>query len=157
MPLRIFEPSNRNGLRSHHCGGCVECCRAMAVPELPKPEFTTCPHQEPGGCGIYATRPEPCVSFRCGYITRWLDKYGSEARPDRCKVIAWGMKGTVWGDVLTLSECVPYATQQGIGARMLADMAATQLVLVVNKRSRQLCGPPQVVAEAKRKMRGDIV
>lgn len=154
MPLRIFEPANRNGLRSLHCGGCTECCRAMAIPEIDKPEFSRCPHQEPQGCGIYTERPAPCVSFKCGYITRWLDKYGGEARPDRCKVIVWGMKDSPWGDVLTLSECVPGATTRGIGGIMLSDMSATQLVLVVNKQVKQLCGPPQVVAEAKRRMRG---
>ncbi len=151
MSLSAKWPFNRDGLRSLHCNGCTECCRVLAVKDIEKPAFTRCPHQINGGCAVHSEHPASCKSFHCAYVTRWLDGYGEAARPDRCKVIVWGMRGTRWGDIVAVSECVPGAASCGIGARIVRDLAAKQLVLVIGRRASRLTGPADQVAEARNK------
>jgi hypothetical protein len=51
------------------CDGCTLCCKVMGVHALAKPQGTWCRHCRIGaGCGIYAERPEECVTFNCGYL-----------------------------------------------------------------------------------------
>jgi hypothetical protein len=51
------------------CDGCTLCCKVMGVHQLAKPQGTWCKHCRIGvGCGIYAERPEECVTFNCGYL-----------------------------------------------------------------------------------------
>jgi hypothetical protein len=63
------------------CDGCTLCCKVLAIPEVPTAKDTWCRHaKKHAGCGIYATRPEPCRTFRC----LWLDGLLPEwARPDK--------------------------------------------------------------------------
>lgn len=58
----------------------------LGIKEIDKPERTPCPNcVTGGGCGIYATRPEVCREFYCGYLAlpfvdpRWF--------PDDCGMV----------------------------------------------------------------------
>jgi hypothetical protein len=64
------------------CGTCALCCKVYDVPALEKPAGTWCKHCNPGkGCGIHATRPDPCRAFHCLWMT--TDFLGPEWKPDR--------------------------------------------------------------------------
>jgi len=47
------------------CGDCQACCDLIGVQELGKPYATKCQHQCPGGCAIYAVRPQGCKDYEC--------------------------------------------------------------------------------------------
>lgn len=47
------------------CGDCQACCDLVGVEEIGKPYATKCQHQCPGGCAIYATRPQGCKVYEC--------------------------------------------------------------------------------------------
>ena len=70
------------------CGGCNACCVALTIddPALRKIQGYRCPHSAPDKrCGIYATRPQMCRAFFCG----WL-QYGwvrETLRPDTSGVL----------------------------------------------------------------------
>jgi len=54
---------------SRSCAGCTACCFLLEVPDVPKPCFQACPHQQDGvGCTIYDKRPEPCADYGCLWI-----------------------------------------------------------------------------------------
>jgi hypothetical protein len=62
------------------------CCKLLAIDELAKPLDRWCAHCKPGkGCGIYDTRPPPCRTFFCGWMTD--GGFGPEWRPDRAKFL----------------------------------------------------------------------
>jgi hypothetical protein len=69
------------------CGSCSLCCKLPYVPAVNKPIDTWCRHCNPGrdGCRIYATRPDTCRDFICG----WLGdlSLGDEWFPARCKMM----------------------------------------------------------------------
>jgi hypothetical protein len=70
------------------CDGCTVCC---IVPPIRSPAFskqsnTRCQHcTEPGGCGIYLNRPQPCRDFECGW--RSLSFLDDRWKPDRCGIM----------------------------------------------------------------------
>ena len=80
------------------CGGCTACCSTLAVRELGLPNWTRCPHVRTPpdaftGCSIYATRPNSCRAWICGWrAADWAD----DCRPDRCGVIVDPMPDLVW-------------------------------------------------------------
>jgi hypothetical protein len=57
------------------CKDCSLCCRVHLTVEAGQKPGGWCPHCRPGagGCSIYATRPEPCRTFVCGYLTNDVD------------------------------------------------------------------------------------
>ena len=64
------------------CGECRACCEMRGRrPYVPAPEVNgACPLLCEKGCGIYATRPETCRQYLCG----WRAGLGVEGdRPDR--------------------------------------------------------------------------
>jgi hypothetical protein len=67
------------------CGECTECCCAVSVEELKKPNWTRCEHEGRGGCAIYSCRPNSCRIYCCLWRSALLD--GDENRPDRLGVI----------------------------------------------------------------------
>lgn len=75
----IFGPN----VRGRSCGACKACCTLVPV-QLGlaewKPHNVRCRHLTSRGCGIYATRPRPCVVWSC----RWLMDPDTAAirRPD---------------------------------------------------------------------------
>jgi hypothetical protein len=61
------------------------CCK---LPEIPwvenKPRGVWCKHCKPGhGCGIWETRPQPCVDFHCEWVRDAT--LGDEWKPDRAR------------------------------------------------------------------------
>jgi hypothetical protein len=70
------------------CGECNVCCVALTIddPELQKVQGYRCPHaQADHSCGIYATRPQACRAFYCGW--RRLKWVREPLRPDRSGVL----------------------------------------------------------------------
>ena len=65
------------------CGTCNVCCVALTIddPELRKPQGYRCKNTLPDkSCAIYASRPQTCRSFYCGY--RRLKWVRDTLRPD---------------------------------------------------------------------------
>jgi len=65
------------------CGACNVCCVALTIddPELRKPQGYRCRNTLPDkSCAIYASRPQTCRNFYCGY--RRLKWVRDTLRPD---------------------------------------------------------------------------
>jgi Fe-S-cluster containining protein len=65
------------------CGTCNVCCVALTIddPELQKPQGYRCRNTLPDkSCAIYATRPQTCRAFYCGW--RRLKWIRETLRPD---------------------------------------------------------------------------
>ena len=65
------------------CGTCNVCCVALTIddPELRKPQGYRCRNTLPDkSCAIYASRPQTCRTFYCGY--RRLKWVRDTLRPD---------------------------------------------------------------------------
>ncbi len=69
------------------CGACTVCCTVPAIdnPQIQKAAGATCRHCD-AGCAIYATRPDVCVGYFCGW--RQLEILGEDWRPDKSGVFA---------------------------------------------------------------------
>jgi hypothetical protein len=70
------------------CGSCNVCCVALTIddPELQKPQGYRCRNAQPdNSCAIYATRPQTCRSFFCGW--RQLKWIREALRPDHSGVL----------------------------------------------------------------------
>lgn len=65
---------------SRTCGGCTECCMAVAVAELEKPYFARCRFQNGSGCSAYSARPRSCRQYNCAWLQGMLEE---EMRPDK--------------------------------------------------------------------------
>jgi hypothetical protein len=60
-----------SGYRS--CGTCNLCCTVQGVAEIAKPINVKCSHLNTmGRCGIYATRPESCRTYKCLWLRGYL-------------------------------------------------------------------------------------
>ena len=71
-----------------HCGECTVCCTTLHIhtTEFEKPPGVRCPHlRAEGGCSIYATRPDACRTYHCGW--RYLGFLSDTWRPDRSGVL----------------------------------------------------------------------
>lgn len=74
------------------CGPCTACCDGWLSTNINgaivKPGHP-CPHSTPGGCAIYATRPQyPCRDFVCGWM-RWDSPLPEWMRPSECGAIVF--------------------------------------------------------------------
>jgi hypothetical protein len=72
-----------NLVAGRECGTCNVCCVALTIddPELQKPQGYKCSHAErDNSCAIYATRPQTCRAFFCGW--RQLKWIRETMRPD---------------------------------------------------------------------------
>ena len=70
------------------CGPCTACCVHLMVhsTEFTKLQGVVCPNCElERGCKIYATRPQPCRDFICGWRT--MAQFDEHWRPDKSGVI----------------------------------------------------------------------
>lgn len=76
---------NRTPGRS--CGDCSECCEAVGVEELNKPNNEHCQHQCAAGCAIYGEHPPSCRTFRCFWLS---GDFGVEHRPDKSRLVVHG-------------------------------------------------------------------
>jgi hypothetical protein len=75
-------------LDKRQCGPCNVCCITLKIdtPELKKKARQPCQHLTASGCGIYATRPQVCRQFLCGW--RLFEDMGDDWRPDLSGVLA---------------------------------------------------------------------
>ena len=64
---------------SRPCGGCTECCTAMAVIPLKKRYWEPCPHCSNAGCQIYPSRPSECADWACVWA---MGRLPESERPD---------------------------------------------------------------------------
>jgi hypothetical protein len=70
------------------CGTCNVCCVVLTIddPELQKAQGHRCRHaNRDNSCGIYATRPQTCRTFYCGW--RYLKWMHESMRPDKSDVL----------------------------------------------------------------------
>jgi hypothetical protein len=70
------------------CGPCTACCVHLLIEssEFTKLQGVVCPNCElEKGCKIYATRPQPCRDFICGW--RIMPQFDEHWRPDKSGVI----------------------------------------------------------------------
>jgi hypothetical protein len=70
------------------CGACSVCCKELMLDLAGSLKLAgvMCPHAAPPfGCGIYATRPEVCRAYFCGW--HHLPSLGEEWRPDQSEVL----------------------------------------------------------------------
>ncbi|MDB5569855.1 MAG: hypothetical protein JWN93_1038 [Hyphomicrobiales bacterium] len=68
------------------CGTCMMCCKVLHVRDLDKPPGVWCGHATPGkGCGVYASKPQDCGDFWCGWMQDGA--LGPEWKPDRAKFL----------------------------------------------------------------------
>ena len=68
------------------CGSCSLCCKLIGFPELKKPPRQWCFHcAKGGGCLIYASRPQGCRQFNCGWLT--TPQFGDDWHPLRLKAV----------------------------------------------------------------------
>lgn len=89
--MKVSDAEVRDKIRGdRRCRTCSECCFALAVKELEKPDKTHCKHCKTGSwkpCSIYEDRPDACREFEClwhaGFFT-------SNDRPDKIGVVFAG-------------------------------------------------------------------
>jgi hypothetical protein len=90
------------------CGGCTECCMAVAVAELEKPYFAKCRHQAATGCSVYAGRPKGCRQYNCA----WLQGLLTDAmRPDKSGFIVSAEAGGLYIYIVRDLPIEPLLTQ----------------------------------------------
>lgn len=112
------------------CGPCTACCHTLSVEELSpeKPLHCDCPHQrqadEDGGpgCAIYATRPQQCRDFFCGWRIGLPPKRGM--RPDESRVIVDLASGSTFDTQLYVLR----AMDPGVDVRPVLNAIVPELV-----------------------------
>ncbi len=115
------------------CGACNVCCVALTIddPELQKVQGYRCKNMLPDkGCAIYATRPDTCRRFFCGW--RQLKWVPETLRPDISGVLVRlhyevsQTKGTkklgVMVTLLTDAALKAEGLAETIGAAVAADI-----------------------------------
>lgn len=62
------------------------CCKLLAIDVLDKPRGVWCRHcDQKHGCNTYATRPDPCRGFYCGYLR--LPQLDDRWKPAKAKFL----------------------------------------------------------------------
>ncbi|MBI1360899.1 MAG: hypothetical protein GC155_11530 [Alphaproteobacteria bacterium] len=99
------------------CDGCVVCC---VVPPVKSPEFSktsgvACQHCDTAaGCAIYATRPNVCREFLCGW--RSLPFLDDRWKPEACGLL-----------VLPDKNDIPLDFERRVGLAIIAFRARGDL------------------------------
>jgi len=137
--------------RSGSCGSCTLCCKLLGVKELSKPDGVWCKFcnksgGSPGGCTIYANRPDSCQEFQCGYLINHLPE---EFRPDRVKMVITGTSEEIGAHIIHVDPNYPGAYREGNGKRLIeALLAATSynnVVLCIGNRRRFFGNNPEKI------------
>jgi hypothetical protein len=69
MPISRMTTAPPDLVPGRSCANCTMCCKLLAIDVLEKPRGVWCPKcDQKRGCTIYATRPDPCRGFYCGYL-----------------------------------------------------------------------------------------
>jgi len=69
------------------CGECRECCTAMGVYEMDKPNHQSCRYECETGCSIYNRKPKSCNDFECLWKRRVVGNGELRFRPDRIGLV----------------------------------------------------------------------
>jgi hypothetical protein len=84
--LAMVNQLRGNMMNERVCGPCTICCLHYAVPEIAKPAGEWCRHCTDAGCGIHATRPQPCRNFECFWLMD--ESFPEDLRPDLSGIVA---------------------------------------------------------------------
>jgi len=146
---RLSRKRIEHALAHRSCGGCTECCTALGVTELGKPQWQPCPHATPDGCAIYADRPASCRQYNCTWRAGFA--YTKE-RPDEVGIVV--DVGVPNADVGVTSMLVWRATQAGAAERsagLRQQLAAKGIlcILIAQDGLRIITGPPDVIAKVQ--------
>ncbi len=126
-------PSNPN---ARVCGDCTACCRVMAVTALGKSAGEPCRHQQGGGCGVYARRPEACREFHCLWLRDDRGIFDASHRPDRLGLVLGDRDdGTGARTAVAAREVRPGAAEEPAAAEVIAFLRQFVPVQVVPART----------------------
>lgn len=144
------------------CGECRACCTPLAISELKKPAGVPCKHiggPRQRGCRIYASRPDSCRGYLCGWRT---GLGGDNERPDRVGVLLSSID--IHPDAIAHIPHMPTAavlaheTRAGAfdepdGARLIAIVVRSgYLVFAIHGKQMERCrliGPAPLVHAAQ--------
>ena len=140
------------GSSARACGDCTLCCKLLGIDELDKPAGQWCAHCAVGrGCAIYESRPEPCRTFLCGYLT-W-PVAGEHWFPVRSKMIlasAFGGKRlavhvdpgrpNAWREAPYYSDLKRWSAVGARDGRQLVVSVGRRSILILPDRDVELPG-----------------
>ncbi len=136
------------------CGTCRECCRILAVDELPKPQWTKCAHVGVFGCTIYERRPTSCRAFKCLWLNGTMQTDREEdavlLRPDKLGIMVDFQRDTRFGQVFKIFEVWPGAADAPAAAAVIGAFASSMLTIVMGRRHRRIFGPREAVEAASK-------
>lgn len=133
-----------NAARDMSCKGCIECCTALAVPELNKKALERCVYMTETGCSIYATRPNSCRAYMC----MW--RYGLLTKKDKPNISGIIVEArTPAAKIGAESVLVARELREGAGEKfepVMLDWAERGIasILVTSDGKRSFFGPPDV-------------
>lgn len=145
----------RENAASRRCGPCTACCSSLAINEIEKPEWATCPHLvevehaksrtgEPsrvpvkitderlrskgaGGCSLYPDRPNSCAKFRCQWLAG-MPLTDDRHRPDRIGLI---IIDTADPRAVQVRELWAGAANEGIGKDLIMSLRRARLEVII--------------------------
>jgi hypothetical protein len=121
------EVKAQNGVADRVCGECTACCTVLAVNELKKVSYQTCPH-DCGGCAIYSSRPRSCRSWSCSWLLGRVEG-DDRRRPDRLGLIF--NREVLAGKSYTVAiEVWPGAGKESSNAFLLQKMSKEAPIIV---------------------------
>mgnify|MGYP001586198669 CR=1 FL=1 len=127
------------------CGDCSACCTAMRIDAISKPRDVPCAHLAARGCGIYATRPDECRTFRCAWLmaTETRDVWTGASRPDRLGAVAW-YEETRFGPSLVVQEMREGALETAAVRSIVRELVQrVSAVVTRDMRGRELVSLPR--------------
>jgi hypothetical protein len=128
------------------CGTCVECCTALAVPELEKAVGERCRHLvAPGKCGVYDSRPPSCRDYACGWLMGGLS---SSERPDRVGFIveAHPVDGAKEPSVV-IRETREGSSRRDRAMALIRKLEGSRVIFVIpTEGERRILGPVHLVS-----------
>lgn len=136
------------------CGECVACCTVMRIEVLGKEAGVPCQHLTASGCGIYATRPEPCRQYQC----LWLQNgplLRDEDRPSSLGAMMNGVVGTgpLEGQPIIQAILLKPHEPQGRLRRRLEDLGEQIITVVLysaHGARRRVLAPPALLERVRR-------
>ena len=114
------ETQAHNGVANRVCGECTACCTILAVGELNKANYQSCPHNC-GSCAIYDSRPRTCRTWCCSWLLGRIEG-DEQRRPDKLGLVF--SHDQLGGKRITVAcEVWPGAGKQSNNANLLRTMS----------------------------------
>lgn len=156
--LRLAAKEVKSEMGKRVCGDCTACCWVWGIKELDKQPRKFCSHQGQG-CGIYPTRPQSCIDFKC----LWLDGniIEDELRPDRLGAMfsLRAFKGLAnEQEIVWVHEIIDGALQRGIvqgAARYFAQHYPVMLMHLSGRR--EMMGPAPLTEPVMRSLHAEAL